>query len=465
MIVNKRSIFLASTFFDFILINISFITALFLSHPSNLSFFNSQSLMLLLSTNFVWLFYTSSSGLYNEFVIRPFPIQFYNILKLITFISIVNALLLFIIIQPLYTRFFIFIQAFLLLTTVTARTIIFKFALRSLRNRGKSIRNLLIIGANEIGRRFKEVITRNPEYGHRFVGFINQNYAEDSIGTVSELDRIIKEKKVEDVVIAHYNNSSDILDEIVNTCNKNAVKIHVIPDYFKFLSGRFQMSTVSDLPVITIRDEPLNEVIRRFIKRVFDIFFSLLVLIFILSWFVPIMSLIIRLESNGRAFFIQERIGVRRKPFRCYKFRTLCVIENETKSNDLNLVVKSDPRVTRIGKFLRKTNLDELPQFINILKGEMSVVGPRPHPLRFEQEYEKVFEGIMMRYNVRPGLTGWAQINGLRGDVIDKEENKLRILERMKYDLWYIENWSMKLDLQIILLTIWQMIKGETKGF
>jgi Undecaprenyl-phosphate glucose phosphotransferase len=323
----------------------------------------------------------------------------------------------------------------------------------------------LIIGANEIGRRFKEVITRNPEYGHRFVGFINQNYAEDSIGTVSELDRIIKEKKVEDVVIAHYNNSSDILDEIVNTCNKNAVKIHVIPDYFKFLSGRFQMSTVSDLPVITIRDEPLNEVIRRFIKRVFDIFFSLLVLIFILSWFVPIMSLIIRLESNGRAFFIQERIGVRRKPFRCYKFRTLCVIENETKSNDLNLVVKSDPRVTRIGKFLRKTNLDELPQFINILKGEMSVVGPRPHPLRFEQEYEKVFEGIMMRYNVRPGLTGWAQINGLRGDVIDKEENKLRILERMKYDLWYIENWSMKLDLQIILLTIWQMIKGETKGF
>lgn len=463
MIVNKRSIFIVSTLSDFILINLSFVITLFLSHPTDISIFNSQALMLLISTNFVWFFYTSSSGFYNEFIIRPFPIQFYNILKLTMFVATVNALLLFIIIQPIYTRFFIFIQAFFILTTVTVRTIIFKFALRTLRNRGKSIRNLLIIGANEIGMRFKEVITRNPEYGHRFVGFINQDDSEESVGTLSELDRIIKEKKVEDVVIAHYNNSSDTLDEIVKTCNKNAVKIHMIPDYFKFLSGRFQMSTVSDLPVITIRDEPLNEAIRRLIKRLFDIVFSGLVLVFILSWLIPLMFFIIKLDSPGPAFFIQERIGVRRKPFKCYKFRTLSI--NQSEPNQLHLVIKSDPRVTRVGKILRQTNLDELPQFINVFKGEMSVVGPRPHALSFEQEYEKVFEGIKMRYTVRPGLTGWAQINGLRGDVVDKELNKFRILDRMKYDLWYIENWSMKLDLQIIFLTVWQMIKGDTKGY
>jgi putative colanic acid biosynthesis UDP-glucose lipid carrier transferase len=220
---------------------------------------------------------------------------------------------------------------------------------------------------------------------------------------------------------------------------------------------------VSNLPVITIRDEPLNEAIRRFIKRLFDIFFSLLVIVFFLSWFIPLVSLLIKLDSKGPAFFIQERFGIKRKPFKCFKFRTLA--NEKLNVNNFEPILRYDPRVTRIGKILRKTNLDELPQFINVFKGEMSVVGPRPHPIGVELVYEKVFEDIKMRYNVRPGVTGWAQINGLRGEVADEEENRQRILEKMKFDLWYIENWSMKLDIQIILLTAWQMIKGDTKGF
>ena len=283
------------------------------------------------------------------------------------------------------------------------------------------------------------------------------------VGTVDELDSIIKKNNIEDVVVALHNNSNENLDEIVDICNKNAVKIHVIPDYFKFLSGRFQISTVSNLPVITIRDEPLNEVIRRFIKRVFDIVFSIVIIIFILSWLAPFLAIIIRIDSTGPAFFIQERFGIRRKKFNCYKFRTLT---NERKMSDkFEPIIHKDPRITRIGKILRKTNLDELPQFFNVLKGDMSVVGPRPHPLGVEMVYEKVFEDIKMRYNVRPGVTGWSQINGLRGEVSDEEENKKRIIEKMKYDLWYIENWSMKLDFQIILLTVWHMIRGDTKGF
>ncbi len=225
----------------------------------------------------------------------------------------------------------------------------------------------------------------------------------------------------------------------------------------------FKSSIVSNLPVITIRDEPLNEAIRRFIKRVFDIFFSSLIMIFILSWFIPLVGLLIRLDSQGPAFFIQERFGIKRKPFKCYKFRTLTFkIKN---SDEFEPIFKKDPRITRVGKILRKTNLDELPQFINVFKGDMSVVGPRPHPIGVEMVYEKVFEDIKMRYTVRPGVTGWAQINGLRGELTDEAQNKKRILEKMKYDLWYIENWSMLLDIQIILLTVWQMLKGETKGF
>jgi Undecaprenyl-phosphate glucose phosphotransferase len=378
-------------------------------------------------------------------------------------ISIFNILFLFIITQQLYTRNFIIINGLLIFITITVRSIVFKGALRALRNKGKSIRNLLIIGANKIGEKFREVITKNPGYGHRFVGFISNSPSENVIGTFSELDKVIKDKKVEDVVIALHADSGINLDDIVSICNKNAVKIHVIPDFIKFLSGRFQISSVSNIPVITVRDEPLNEFLRRFLKRVFDIFFSLLAIIFVLSWLMPIVSLLIRLDSKGPAIFIQERYGMRKRPFKCLKFRTLTY--QKKSSVEFEPIVKKDPRVTRIGRVLRKTNLDELPQFINVLKGDMSVVGPRPLIKGVDQVYQKVFEDIKMRYNVRPGLTGWSQINGLRGEVVDEKESKQHITEKMKFDLWYIENWSMKFDIQIILITIWQMIRGNTKGF
>ncbi|MBE0571170.1 MAG: exopolysaccharide biosynthesis polyprenyl glycosylphosphotransferase [Ignavibacteriaceae bacterium] len=463
MIVNKKSIYITSIVADFLLINLSFFLALLISHTSDMSLEKNQPYLLLLILNFVWFFYTNSSDFYQEFMIRPFPIQIYNILKLSIIISIFNILFLFIITQQSYTRNFVIINGLLILITITVRSIVFKGALRALRNKGKSIRNLVIIGANKIGEKFREVITKNPGYGHRFVGFISNSPAENVIGTFSELDKVIQEKKVEDVVIALHADSGINLDDIVSICNKNAVKIHVIPDFIKFLSGRFQISSVSNIPVITVRDEPLNEFLRRFLKRVFDIFFSLLVIIFVLSWLMPIVSLLIRLDSKGPAIFIQERYGMRKKPFRCLKFRTLTY--QKKSSVEFEPIVKKDPRVTRIGSVLRKTNLDELPQFINVLKGDMSVVGPRPLIKGVDQVYQRVFEDIKMRYNVRPGITGWSQINGLRGEVVDEKESKQHITEKMKFDLWYIENWSMKFDIQIILITIWQMIRGNTKGF
>lgn len=463
MIVNKKSIYVASVITDFILINLSFLLALQISHTSELNFEQKQPYLLLVILNFVWFFYTNSSEFYEEFLIRPFPIQIYNIFKLSIVISIFNVLFLFVIKQELYTRNFIVINGLIVFIAITIRSIIFKSALRTLRSKGKSIRNLLIIGANKIGQRFKDVITKNPEYGHRFVGFINDTAADDVLGSFSDLDRIIKEKNVEDVVIALHTGSGIDLDEMVSICNRNAVKIHVIPDYFKFLSDRFQLSSVSNIPVITVRDEPLNEFFRRFLKRLFDIIFSLFVIIFLLSWLIPIVAVLIKLDSKGPAIFIQERYGMRKKPFKCLKFRTL--VFKKKSSVEFEPITKKDPRVTRIGRVLRKTNLDELPQFINVLNGDMSVVGPRPLIKGVDQVYQKVSEEINMRYNVRPGITGWSQINGLRGEVVDEKESKFHITEKMKFDLWYIENWSLKFDVQIILITIWQMIRGDTKGF
>ncbi|MGE5862040.1 MAG: sugar transferase, partial [Ignavibacteria bacterium] len=157
------------------------------------------------------------------------------------------------------------------------------------------------------------------------------------------------------------------------------------------------------------------------------------------------------------------RVGVKNKKFKCYKFRTLHIDKNE-KDRTFKPVTENDPRVTGIGRFLRRSNFDELPQFFNVLRGEMSIVGPRPYPLSYENKYSIIVDEIRLRHNIKPGITGWAQIHGLRGDVADEAENTKRIAVRIEYDLWYIENWSFWLDLQIILLTVWQMLRGKTRG-
>jgi Undecaprenyl-phosphate glucose phosphotransferase len=334
----------------------------------------------------------------------------------------------------------------------------------SLRRKGKNIRNLLIIGAGEVGQSFKETIINNPDFGYHFTGFLDDAIKDESVvGTVEKLDGKLKQLEIEEVVITLGSQPTELLDEIIRICNINAVRIHIIPDYFRFLSSRFQISTIGNFPIITARQEPLEEANRRFLKRSFDILFSLIVIVFVFSWLYPVIALLIKLTSRGKVLFIQKRIGVKNEMFNCYKFRTLTE-ESSRESETFNPVLEGDKRITNVGKFLRKSNIDELPQFFNVLKGDMSVVGPRPHAIPYQDMYGKIFEEIKMRHNVRPGITGWAQVNGLRGDVEDFEENKKRTLLRMKYDLWYIENWTMRLDIQIILMTIWQMIKGNTKA-
>ena len=462
MIVNKKSIYITITLLDFLLFNVSFIAAALLSQPTEMIFQRSYIFILLLILNLFWFFYTNASGFYEEFLTRPFPIHLFNILKLTLIITVISISFLFFTREALYTRAFILLSAVFLVLTITLRTTFLKGVLKAARLKGKSVRNLLIVGTDGIGQKFRDIIVENPEIGYKFIGFISDVSDKEVIGTVSDLDNIIIDNRVEEVVIALPDNSNHDLDKIIRACNKNAVRVHIIPDYFKFLSNRFRISTVSNIPVITLRDEPLNEVIKRVIKRSFDILFSLLISVFVLSWLIPILAILIKADSKGPVLFIQERFGVKNKKFNCYKFRTMI---NEKNNYDRFFpVFNGDSRITRIGKFLRKTNLDEIPQFINVLKGDMSVVGPRPHAVSFDLKYEKIFEDIKMRYNVRPGITGWAQINGLRGDVQNEEENNQRTMERMKYDLWYIENWSFKLDFQIILITIWHMIKGDTKG-
>jgi putative colanic acid biosysnthesis UDP-glucose lipid carrier transferase len=464
MIVNKKSIYTSRVISDLLLLNLSFILAAILAQPFEILLARNYMFILLLLLNIIWFVNTNLSGFYLDFFTRSFSFQFFNILKLVFFQVGLTVLFIFLTKEDLFTRNFIVFYGLILTLSISLRAAIFKKILISLRRKGKNIRNLLIIGAGEVGKNFKETITHNPDFGYQFSGFLDNVIKDDEvIGNLDQLDKKLKQKEIDEVVIALSSQPTDLLDEIIRICNINAVRIHIIPDYFRFLSSRFQISSIGNFPIITARQEPLEEANRRFFKRSFDIVFSFLIIAFLLSWLYPIIAFLIKMNSKGKVLFIQKRVGAKNEMFECYKFRTL-TSESSKETEVFKPVLEGDTRVTGIGNFLRKSNIDELPQFFNVLKGDMSVVGPRPHAIPYQDMYGKIFEEINMRHNVRPGLTGWAQVNGLRGDVEDEDENRRRTLLRMKYDLWYIENWTMRLDIQIILMTIWQMIKGDTKG-
>ena len=210
------------------------------------------------------------------------------------------------------------------------------------------------------------------------------------------------------------------------------------------------------------RYNPLDKLHLKAFKRSMDITLSVLVIIFILSWIFPALFILSKFFSRGSLVFVQKRIGINNILFNCYKFRT---IKPEKESLEkFNPILLNDTRLTKLGKLLRRSNLDELPQFINVLKGEMSIIGPRPHAIAYENIYNNSIEGNNLRYTIKPGITGWAQIHGLRGDVLDEEENKLRAGKRVQFDLWYIKNWSLILDIKIIISTILLILKGKPKS-
>jgi putative colanic acid biosynthesis UDP-glucose lipid carrier transferase len=225
----------------------------------------------------------------------------------------------------------------------------------------------------------------------------------------------------------------------------------------RYSSTEIFLDFVNDIPVLSLRKEPLEDTGSKIKKRVLDILFSTLIIVFILSWLVPLMALLIKLNSKGPVFFIQLRSGKNNQPFRCLKFRSLKV-NDEANSKQ---VTKNDSRMTPLGRFLRKSNIDELPQFFNVFLGDMSIVGPRPHMLKHTTDFTNMYKQYMIRHFIKPGLTGWAQIHGFRGEIRDPE----LLRKRIEHDIWYLENWSLWLDVKIILLTVYVTIRGDKNAY
>lgn len=467
MIVNKRSIYLLRILSDLLFLNAAFLVAAALAQPWQILMERYYMFFLLIGLNILWVITSNATVFYDDFYSRNFSIQFVNILK-ISFIQVIATItFIFLAKEDLFTRYFMVYFLILLILLISLRVIAFRKGLKYLRRRGKNVRNLLIIGNGDIAQNFKSMVNSNPDFGYNFIGFLSVGNANEKnrelIGNANELEDIIIKESVQEVVIAAVGGSNELLHNIISICNRQALKVHIIPDYFNYISNRFQISTFGDFPIVTVRREPLAEIQWRFIKRAFDFTFSIFVCVAFLSWLFPLIFILSKITTRGSVLFVQNRVGAKNKKFNCFKFRTMKE-EKQIPEKSFTPVIVNDPRVTKLGKFLRRSNLDELPQFINILKGDMSVVGPRPHAVPYDSKYGRIVDEIKLRHNVKPGLTGWAQIHGLRGDVQDEEENRKRTRKRFEHDLWYIENWTFMLDIQIILITFWQMVRGKTRA-
>ncbi len=243
-----------------------------------------------------------------------------------------------------------------------------------------------------------------------------------------------------------------VIKELVTFCENNLIRVRLVVDYPRLETKPLELVNYSSIPVLNVPITPLDEPGNKLIKRSFDILFSLMVMLFVLSWLFPILALIIKLTSPGPVLFLQKRTGVNNQQFDCFKFRSMRVNQDADRVQALT----NDPRITAVGRFMRRTSLDEMPQFINVLLGEMSVVGPRPHMLKHTQEYAQLVGNFMQRHAIRPGVTGLAQVKGYRGEITQFEH----LANRVKYDRFYVENWSQAIDLKIIIRTVAAVFKG-----
>ena len=324
------------------------------------------------------------------------------------------------------------------------------------------IKRVIILGYNDTAKQLAKYFEEDG-INTQLLGFIedDKNVHELShypiITDVSKALQVAKEFDVVEIFSTITPEQNKDIYELMYQSERECIRFKIVPNLSVFITRDVHIEYFGDLPILSLRSEPLDDVGNRIKKRALDIVVSFLVIVFILSWLTPLLGLLILLESRGPVFFSQLRTGKNKKPFYCYKFRSMRI----NKDADVKQATQSDKRVTRIGKFIRRTSLDEFPQFLNVLKGNMSLVGPRPHMLKHTTDYSKVVDEYMIRQFLKPGITGWAQVNGYRGEITNPEQIQMRVNK----DLWYLENWSLWLDIQILFLTVYQIFKGDKNAF
>ncbi|KAA5534117.1 exopolysaccharide biosynthesis polyprenyl glycosylphosphotransferase [Paenimyroides baculatum] len=315
-----------------------------------------------------------------------------------------------------------------------------------------NLRRIVIVGHDDLTANFINFVTGNDDYGYKLFGSFSliDTSPEDVISFCIEND-------IDEIYLSLEKTTTNQVSFFIDYVDNNLKLLKFLPSRKDLLSANLKVDYYGVIPVMASRTTPLNDPLNYFIKRLFDIVFSTLVIIFIMSWLTPLIAILIRLESRGPIFFKQKRNGLDYEEFNCYKFRSMFVNENA----DIDEAVKNDPRITKVGAFIRRTSIDEMPQFFNVFVGTMSVVGPRPHMLNFTEKYAVKVNKFKARHFIKPGITGMAQTHGYRGEI----ENDTDIINRIKYDIFYMESWSLLLDMKIIYLTVKNAIKGEKKAY
>lgn len=315
-----------------------------------------------------------------------------------------------------------------------------------------NLRRIVVVGNDELTTQFLSFVTSNPDYGYK----LNAHFSLSET-TSDAIISYCKEHNVEEIYLSLEQTKTREISDFIDYVDNNLKLLKFLPSKKDLLSASLKVDYYGVIPVMPSRSTPLDDPLNQFIKRVFDIVFSLFVIVFVMSWLTPLIALFIRLESKGPIFFKQKRHGLNYEEFNCFKFRSMFVNELA----DTAEAVKNDPRITKVGAFLRKTSIDEMPQFFNVLLGNMSVVGPRPHMLNFTEKYAVKVNKFKVRHFIKPGITGMAQTHGYRGEI----ETDTDIINRIKYDIFYMESWSLLLDIKIIYLTIKNALKGEKKAY
>lgn len=338
------------------------------------------------------------------------------------------------------------------ITLTTIERFGIRYTLSRLRRKGFNQKHVMLVGFSDASDQFIDACRRNPDWGYHIYGVVDdiaevgESYKGiQVVGRISELEHILAQNTIDEIAITLPLAAYAKLDGIVHVCEKSGVHTKFIPDYNNIIHSKPVTEDMDGLPVINIRNVPLTDPVKATAKRAVDIC-GALVGIVLFSPIMLVVAILIKLTSPGPIIFKQERVGLHNRPFMMYKFRSM--VQQTEADEKKGWTVPGDPRVTRVGRFIRKTSIDEFPQFFNVLAGQMSLIGPRPERTQFVEMFKEEIPRYMIKHQVRPGMTGWAQVNGLRGDT--------SIYERVKYDIWYIENWTMSLDVKILFLTIFK---------
>jgi putative colanic acid biosynthesis UDP-glucose lipid carrier transferase len=411
--------------------------------------------------------------LYQTFawLLISFIVRFYNIYRFTTPVEIISKLIRqFVIFLLVVIAFFPFAKttifsgtAIAIFMTVSFVIIaMFKYFLffylkkyRLVTN--NNFRNAVIIGFTPEAINLKEIFENRKDYGYRFQGYFSDSIQNKDVkGKIEDLNNYVLENKIDEIYCSLNEISNEKLKELVEFADDNNKMIKFIPDSKEIFSKNLRIDYYELFPVLSLQKTQLHNPSIKGLKRFFDVTFSIFVIIFILSWLIPLIAILIKLESRGPVFFKQGRPGLDEHEFYCFKFRSMQVNDiTETEAS------KNDPRVTKMGRFMRKTSIDELPQFFNVLIGDMSVVGPRPHLWSQNKSYASKVKKYMVRHYVKPGITGLAQVKGYRGEIETDED----MVNRIKFDVFYIENWSIVMDIKIIIQTVINIFKGEEKAY